>query len=133
MKWNSPSEVLKLQNVDNVELFRIKKRVILSEERWPESFWVNTSNKLKLNDIDSTILISLFNLLGVGEPARCHKPLWGVAFYRNECLLYTTTICFECSNCYIYSEKGRQLTAFDSIDIKSERLLEFLRRMLLLK
>ncbi len=33
--------------------------------------------------------------------AFCHKPAYGLRFYRNDLLLFETSLCFECTNIYI--------------------------------
>lgn len=40
-------------------------------------------------------------------------PPWGLAFYAGDELLFTVTLCFECSNAYVYNSRDKDLRAFD--------------------
>lgn len=33
-------------------------------------------------------------------------PAWGLAFYEGETLLFTVSLCFRCSNAYVYDAAG---------------------------
>ncbi len=67
--------------------------------------------------------------------AFCHFPVYGFRLYRNDELLFETTVCWECQNFYIpkWSSKNQQANYewFGFADNeKSKALLEFFRKKL---
>ncbi len=131
--WRSPSEGLDLENIEKIEVFRVGERKIIQEQGWPSSFWSQASDVIAVDKSDVSLILKLFKQLKVDEPARCHMPPWGIAFYSGVKLLYTVTICFECSNSYIYSGAGKNLTAFNTADESAVELLNYLKLNLPLK
>jgi hypothetical protein len=128
--WKSPSEGLSLDNVEKLEIFRVRSQKIISEVEWPNSFWPSTTELILLDSLSAKKVISLFKAIQVGEPARCHMPPWGLAIYSSSGLIYTVTICFECTNCYVYSENGKELRAFEMSDLNSLELLKYFESLL---
>lgn len=124
--WKAPSEALVLEDVNKVEIFRIKDRKIVPEDGWPSAFWSHSSDVIELSELELSKVLVWFSALQLDEPARCHMPPWGLAFYSDNVLLYTATICFECSNSYIYSAAGKVLTAFNVSEANAIALLEYL-------
>jgi hypothetical protein len=125
--WKVPAWEVRVDKANQVELFKIPNRNIISEEDWPESFWVHIRDRHLVDGQEGQHVIRLFQDLGPGEPARCHMPPWGLAFYYNAELLFTTTLCFECSNAYVYTASGKNLRAFDVSDSHAIELLDWLK------
>lgn len=114
MLWKTPAQQMAIRKgVDRVELLSLPSRKILSEVGWPETFWPHVGDRHLLVGRESERAIRLFQELEPGDPARCHTPPWGLAFYEHQTLLFTVTLCYRCSNAYVYTNRGRELTAFD--------------------
>ena len=92
--WKVPAWEVHIDKAVRVELFRLSNQSIISENGWPESFWKYTQDCKSLEGEAAQHVIKLFQGLVPGEVARCHMPVWGLAFYDQESLLCTTTICF---------------------------------------
>lgn len=126
--WQAPAYEVPIDKAVRVELLRLHNRNIISENGWPESFWNCVQDCKSLDGDEAQHVIQLFQKLSLGEPARCHMPPWGLAFYDKTSLLFTTTLCFECSNAYIYTVHGENLRAFDVSESHAEELLAFLNQ-----
>jgi hypothetical protein len=112
-KWLTPADGLPIHNVNRVELLSLVSQSPAPEDGWPESFWPHVARRLEAPPQDATLVIAAFRDLEPGSPARCHMPPWGLAFYQDDLLLVTTTLCFACSNAYVHSGAGTDLRAFD--------------------
>ena len=128
--WKPPSYGLSLDAVEKLEIFRVADREIISEVNWPASFWNSTSDRIILDGEAAEKIMNLFKSLKIHEPARCHMPPWGMAIYMKLALIYTVTICFECSNCYVYSKGEKKLRAFDTSEIGAIELLKCFQTLL---
>lgn len=128
--WKVPAWELPLHAVDAIEVFTISGRKIIQEKGWPASFWPHVENRCRLNDSEVHQVLALFQHLELDEPARCHLPAWGLGFYRKSELLCTVTLCFECSNAYIYTGSGKVLRAFNVSEINAVALFKFLKKRL---
>jgi hypothetical protein len=109
--WKTPAWQTPIERADRVELLELPGGVI-PHDGWPESFWAKVRERRLLVGSDADRVIRLFRELAPGEPARCHTPPWGLAFYEGEALLFTVSLCFACSNAYIYDAAGWDLRAF---------------------
>ncbi len=112
MGWKAPAWNTSIDRADRVELY-LPDKTILPEEGWPDEFWKYVSDRCPLADDEAERVISLFRALKGGVSARCHMPPWGVAFYEREEFLFTATLCYACSNAYVYTAEGKELRAFD--------------------
>lgn len=128
--WKAPAYEVPIDKAVRVELLRLHNRDIISENGWPESFWNYVQGCKSLDGDEAQHIIQLFQKLSPGESARCHMPPWGLAFYDETELLFTTTFCFECSNTYVYTVQGKNLRAFDVSESYAEELLAFLKQEL---
>lgn len=126
--WQAPAQKVPIDKAVRVELLKLRSRGILSEDDWLESFWNGVQDRKLLEGDEAQRIIQLFQNLSPGEPARCHMPPWGLAFYDETELLFTTTLCFECSNAYVYTVHGKDLRAFDVSATHSKGLLTFLKQ-----
>ncbi|MBD2113565.1 hypothetical protein H6F59_17200 [Nodosilinea sp. FACHB-141] len=126
--WKAPAYEVPIDKAVRVELLKLHNRDIISENGWPESFWNYVQDRKLLDGEEAQHVIQLFQKLSPGEPARCHMPPWELAFYDETELLFTTTLCFECSNAYVYTVHGKDLHAFDVSEPHAEELLAFLKQ-----
>ena len=124
--WRPPSWELPLDEIDTIEAYRIPSKSVIAEIEWPEHFWKHVADREVASPAESSALLSLFKRLQVSEPARCHIPPYGIAGYANNVLIFTSTLCFECSNAYVYTEKGKELRAFDVNSTSAKNLLQTL-------
>jgi hypothetical protein len=83
-----------------------------------------------LSGTEAQRVLDLFRGLEPGESARCHMPPWGLALYEQDVLLFTATLCYVCSNAYIYTRKGKDLRAFDPAGPNAVALRQVLRQHL---
>jgi len=60
-------------------------------------------------------------------------PRWGLAFYEQDALLFTVSLCYRCSNAYIYTEQGKVLRAFNSEGPNAADLRQVLQQHLPLR
>ena len=126
--WKPPSWSLDLDQISVIEAFRVPDKSIISDEGWPDSFWSNVQERTTANEKESKALLNLFRGLEVSEPARCHMPPFGLAGYLPDgTLSFTVTLCFECSNAYVYTVDGKQLRAFDISTTHAKNLLKTLK------
>jgi hypothetical protein len=126
--YQVPAHEVPIDKAVRVELLKLLSRGILSGDGWPESFWNGIQDRKLFDGDEAQHIIQLFQNLTPGEPARCHMPPWGLAFYDKSELLFTTTLCFECSNAYVYTAHGTDLRAFDVSETHAEDLLAFLKQ-----
>jgi hypothetical protein len=112
-KWQTPAWKTPVDRADRVELFSLPERDIVPPNGWPHAFWRHVGERILLNEADSQRVIHLFRELEPGESARCHEPPWGLALYAGEALLFTVTLCYMCSNAYVYTGDGKDLRAFN--------------------
>ncbi len=125
--WQTPAWQTPVSSADRVELVSLPQQKILAEEDWPDIFRSHVSERRMIAGDDAQQVIGLFTELEPGDPARCHMPPWGLAFYKNDIVLVAVTICYRCSNAYVYLGFGRDLRAFDSVGpnaVKLRYLLE---------
>jgi hypothetical protein len=127
--WKPPAWATPIDRATQVELLELPS-TILPAEGWPESFWEHVGERRLLVDSEAERVIGLFRELVVGEPARCHMPPWGLAFYEGEALLFTVSLCFRCSNAYVYSAQGKNLRAFNVNARRAKSLRAVLKRYL---
>ncbi len=102
-----------LDKVDGVEILTLPKREILPADPWPEAFWQHVGSRCRLEGSKAQHVKELFQELEPDRPARCHAPAWGLAFFEQETLLFAVTLCYQCSNFYVYTDDGRDLFGFD--------------------
>ncbi len=121
--WKSPANGLSLSGVDKIVVYRVIGCKIVSEEGWPEKFWSNVKELKELTENETKDFLAVFKKIPEGEPARCHMPPWGFAAYCGSELLFTTTVCFECDNVYVFTNEGRELRAFDTLNPPSAQSL----------
>ena len=131
--WKVPSWEVPVDKSDKVEIFYLPNRAIISEAGWPESFWAQTEKRISLTEKVAQQVINLFSNLEAGRSARCHETPWGIAFAKDHKLICTVTLCFECSNAYVYTEEKRKLRAFNTSHTNSKLLLALLEEQLPLK
>jgi len=127
-RWKTPAEDTAASLAERVEVFAIRAQDIVPAEGWPAHFWDHVDGRLFVSDRDAQLIVSLFCGLEPGESARCHMPPWGLAFYEGEDLLLTATICFRCSNVYVYTAQGKDLRAFDEKGTNATKLRKMLER-----
>ncbi|WP_055076618.1 hypothetical protein [Pseudanabaena sp. 'Roaring Creek'] len=128
--WKVPAWEVPIDKAVRVDLFRLDGQTIIPEDGWTESFCNDVRDRRSFDGKEAQNIVRLFKGLSLGESARCHMPPWGLAFYDREGLLFTTTLCFECSNAYVYSEFGRNLRAFDVTEFHARELFAILQREL---
>ena len=113
-KYQTPAWKTPVDRADRVELFSLPERDIVPAEGWPHSFWHHVGKRTLLNEADSQQVIHLFQEL---EPrqfgARCHMTPSGLALYAGDALLFTVTLCYKCSNAYVYTGHDKELRAFN--------------------
>ncbi len=119
-----------IQQAARVEFVKLRQRCIIPEQGWPDSFWSAVQVRKSFDGEAAQQIIQLFQSLTPGESARCHIPPWGLAFYDSTQLLFTTTLCFECSNAYLYTDLGKELRAFNTSETHAQQLLSLLNREL---
>ncbi len=112
-EWHTPAHALPLEQVDRVELLELPERDIITPEGWPDTFWPHVGARVALAGEAARAVVELYRELELDEPARCHMPAWGIAFTAGDALLFTVTLCFGCSNAYVYTSFGKDLRAFD--------------------
>ena len=127
--WHPPAWETPVHRADRVELLELAGEII-AHDGWPESFWANVGERRLLVSLHAERVIRLFGELEPGEPARCHFPPWGLAFYEGEALLFTASLCFACSNAYVYDSAGMHLRAFNVASRNAKSLLEILKQHL---
>jgi hypothetical protein len=125
--WKTPAWGTATEAATRVELFYVPEREIIDHAGWPKSFWTRTQQRVSLHGHEARSVIEMFQGLELAEPARCHMPPWGLAMYSDAELLFTATLCFECSNAYVYAASGRNLRAFDTRSAKATELLATLQ------
>ena len=86
---------------------------MIAAQGWPETFWTHVGSRVALVGSDAAGVIALVAALEPGVSARCHMPPWGIALYAKDALLFTASLCFKCSNAYVFTAEGMQLRAFD--------------------
>jgi len=57
-------------------------------------------------------------------------PPWGLALCEGETLLLAVTLCYVCSNAYVYTAEGRDLREFDPTAARAVEPRNVLRRHL---
>lgn len=127
--WKPPAWQTTIDRADRVELLELASKII-SEVGWPESFWAHVGERRLLVGSDAERVIRLFAELKPGDSARCHMPPWGLAFYEGEALLFTVSLCFRCSNAYVYDANGMHLRAFKVAARGAKSLLAVLKQQL---
>jgi hypothetical protein len=128
-RWMTPAEGTSAHEADRVEVFSIRERKIVPAEGWPALFWSHVEGRHFVSELEVKQIVGLFCELESGISARCHNPAWGLAFYKGEELLLTATLCFYCSNAYIYTKKGKDLRAFDKKGEMAVALMDLLKRI----
>lgn len=132
-RWQTPAWETAIDRVDRVELFCLPDQSIVPAEGWPDVFWRHVSKRHLLSGTENQRVIRLFRELEPGEPARCHMPPWGLALYEQDALLFTATLCYRCSNAYIYTGPGKVLRAFDPTGPNAADLRQVLQQHLPLR
>ena len=127
--WKTPAWQTPIERADRVELLELPREII-AHDGWPESFWANVGERGLLVGPDADRVIRLFRELEPGESARCHMPPWGLALYEGEALLFTVSLCFMCSNVYVYDAAGMDLRAFNVAARGAKSLLAVLKQHL---
>jgi hypothetical protein len=127
--WKTPAWQTPIERADRVELLELAGGII-PHAGWPESFWTNVGERRLLVGSDAERVIRLFGELRPGQSARCHMPPWGLAFYEGEALLFTVSLCFECSNTYIYDSAEKNLRAFNVASRNAKSLRAVLKQHL---
>ena len=130
MWWKTPAWETPIDRADRVELFCLPDRDIASGVGWPDAFWRHVSERHFLLGVEAQRVINLFRELEPGESARCHIPPWGLAFYEQETLLFTATLCYACNNAYVYTAQGMNLRAFDPFGPNAAELRGILKQNL---
>lgn len=117
MNWQSktPAWETPVDSADRVELFSLPDRTIVPPEGWPHTFWRHVGERLLLTEADAQRVVHLFRELEPSASARCHMPPWGLALYAGDALLFTVTLCYMCSNAYVYTGQGKDLRAFNPV------------------
>ena len=130
MEWQTPAWQTPIDRADRVELLCLPSRSIVPPEGWPDTFWSHVSARHILSGAESQRVIRLFRELEPSESARCHMPPWGLALYEQDALLFTGTLCYRCSNAYIYVDQSTELRAFDPDGPNSVDLRQVLQQYL---
>lgn len=112
-QWQTPAWQTPVDRADRVELLSLPREDIVPAEGWPEEFWGHVGKRHLVSGAEGQRVIRLFRQLEPGESARCHMPRSGLALYERETLLFTVTLCYRCSNAYVYTGGGRDLRAFN--------------------
>lgn len=127
--WKTPAEETAANLADRVEVFSVPGEAIVPDEGWPESFWAHVDGRCVVSKRDAALIVSLYCELEPGDSKRCHTPPWGLAFYNGDDLLLTATICFRCSNVYVFTSKGKDLRAFNVKGANASELRKTLKRV----
>lgn len=130
MEWKTPAWGLSLEQVNRVTILSLPQREIVPEVGWPETFRQFVAAQIELPIPDALQALHLFQELEPGISRRCHVPPWGLAFYINEALLSTVTLCYLCHNAYVYTANGKELRAFNSAGANAIALRRILSRYL---
>jgi hypothetical protein len=128
-RWKTPAEDTNVSLADRIEVFAIRGQDIVPAEGWPARFWDHVDGRRFLSRGDAELIVSLFCGLEPGVSARCHTPPWGLAFYKGDDLLFSATICFRCSNVYVYTAQGKDLRAFNVKGANASKLRKTLERV----
>ncbi len=69
----------------------------------PYAAYSRILDRKTLTGPDAEALAALWRSQTFGHeyPAMCHKPAFGVRFYRGSSLTFETSVCFRCSNFYV--------------------------------
>lgn len=129
-EWQEPAWQTPLDQADEVELLSLPRQSIVTEVGWPGGFWNQVGERHRLVAAEAERVIQLFRGLEVSEPARCHFAPWGLAFYRRDVLLFTVTLCYQCSNAYVYTSQCKDLRGFGPNGPSAAGLRELLRKHL---
>ncbi len=130
MEWQTPAWQTPVDRADRVELLCLPHQSIVPAEGWPDTFWRHVSTRHLLSGAEAQRVIRLFRELEPDKPARCHLPPWGLALYEQDALLFTVSLCYQCSNAYIYMGQDKVLRAFDPEGPNSADLRQVLRQYL---
>lgn len=133
MLWKTPAWQTPVSRADRLELLCVPGQEVVSESGWPDTFWPQVSERHLLLGTEAERVIRLFRDLEPGNSARCHMPPWGLAFYEGDVLLFTVTVCYRCSNAYVYTAQGKELRAFDPAGPNAANLREVLTNHLPLR
>ncbi len=129
-QWQTPAWQTPIDKADRVELLCLPGQSIVPPEDWPDAFWCHVSARHLLSGAESQRVIRLFRELEPSQSARCHMPPWGLALYEQDALLFTATLCYRCSNAYIYMDQSMELRAFDPDGPNSAELRQVLQQYL---
>lgn len=129
-EWQTPAWQTPVDRADRVELLSLPGQDIVPAEGWPASFWHHVGERCLLSGAEAQRVIHLFRGLEPSRSARCHMPPWGLALYEGDALLFTATLCYECSNAYIYTGQGKVLRAFDPRGPNADGLRRVLKQHL---
>lgn len=121
--WNLP-----IEEADRVELLCLPECDIISDANWPEEFFEFVAERHMLTGTEAQQVIQDFSNLAPAEPARCHTPPWGLAFYAGDTLLFTVTLCYECWNAYVYAGQEKMLRAFATFSPAGQSLAAILNK-----
>jgi hypothetical protein len=127
--WKTPAWQTPIERANRVELLELRREII-AHDGWPETFWAEVGERRLLVGPGADRIIRMFSELQPGESARCHLPPWGLAFYEGEALLFTVSLCFVCSNAYVYDAAGSNLRAFNAAARGAKSLLANLKQHL---
>lgn len=130
IEWQTPAWQMSVEKADRVELFCLPDKDIVPETGWPDMFWHHVSERHFLSGIEAQRVLRLFRELEPGRSARCHMPPWGLALYAQETLLFTVTLCYRCSNAYVYTAQGKDLRAFNPSGPNAANLYQVLQEHL---
>jgi hypothetical protein len=112
-QYRTPAWQTPIDRADRVELFALPQRKMISAAGWPQTFWPHVGVRVSLAGPEAAGVIALVGALEPGISARCHMPPWGFALYAGDALLFTASLCFACSNAYVFTAEGNELRAFD--------------------
>ncbi|XZE44401.1 hypothetical protein SH467x_004008 [Pirellulaceae bacterium SH467] len=145
-----------LPNADRIELYTLSNLAIASEnelevERLPERFllaiggygakeksrfYVGVDSRVTIRGTDCKNIVQAWRELEF-QPNRtlCHTPPYGIRFYRDDKLIFETTVCWECHNFHMPRVDAKtgtaemQLYGFKN-DGKAKKLLATLQKHL---
>jgi len=129
-EWHTPAWQTPIDKADRVALFYLPGQTIVPEQGWPDMFWQHVGERHFLSGPEAQHVIELFQGLELGQSARCHIPPWGLALYKQEVLLFTVTLCYRCSNAYVYTDQGMDLRAFNPVSPNAISLRKVLQQYL---
>lgn len=72
-------------------------------------------------------MIEALNHLPFAEPMRCHIPAFGLELLLRGVQTFACSICWQCNNIFIISNKERSGITFDGSSVEAQRLLERFR------